>query len=648
MKIKNILAVALISGFALTGCDYNDDNFEGLDEKVALKDVQALEYTLTADDYATMVSKASNMSSDSNVAAALKAIGTAQAFSDQYPASDYIPYFLGYTGGRFYTLSNDSSVKVTYNNSIDAPAILTSLAAASDYTLSTSDYQTIWGSETDFISAVTPATASKLTKVIPTEDLQAGDYVAVTYNYAATEPSFDGPEAPAFKKVAEFAGAGEYLLVAIGDANVAMTSLAADKTYGYPGKTEVTITNDTISAAEADGLTWTLEALETEGQYALKDIYDRYYYQTGTYNSFNISTSLGTDGYAFTLTANEDGGGYTIMNVSVSKWLQYAPAYSSFGSYNYTVDNGVCPTLFAQESTSTASVKATTPTSEKCYAFYLWNGTTFTAADATVLQHSDYTAMGQSYDNLTSPDNYLPAYLKASYPYAQADDVKNVVYKLYANAVTVWAADQYTFDGAAWNKNENIEVVTDQFVRQNNAWVYNPSVVLNLIPAKTCALSLEYYQAATDWVWENVDVPMGYTTKGQGFVTSYANNEYYTGCSAYYGNIDIRPGSARSQCSVESYQGAELVAAGVAFPGDGYGDLSDTDVADLMIKRMQYVLGKVLSIKNPDARPIDGIDVTYTLNVGIYTGSTISECNYAIVYKVVGPAEFEFVEMTEL
>ncbi|MDE7129876.1 MAG: hypothetical protein K2O07_06155, partial [Alistipes sp.] len=113
MKIKNIIALALLGGFALTGCDYNAENFKGLDEKIELTDVQALEYTLTDSDYAILSDKASNISSAN--AAQLKSAGAAKAFSEENPASELIPYYLAYTGGRFYTLSNGSSIKVTYN-----------------------------------------------------------------------------------------------------------------------------------------------------------------------------------------------------------------------------------------------------------------------------------------------------------------------------------------------------------------------------------------------------------------------------------------------------------------------------------------------------------------------------------------------------
>ncbi|MCX4262918.1 MAG: hypothetical protein OSJ31_08505, partial [Alistipes sp.] len=301
------------------------------------------------------------------------------------------------------------------------------------------------------------------------------------------------------------------------------------------------------------------------------------------------------------------------------------------------------------ETAAAASLKAfAAPATEKRYALYRWDGSKFTAAEAAVLQPADYKAMGQDYGNLTTPDAYLPAYLKTTFPYAQADDVKNVVYRLFADSQTVWAAEQYLFDGAAWVKNANVEVVTDQFVRQGGKWVYNPSVVITLTPGKGQPLSALYFQAVTDWVLENVDKPMGAEKGGTYFVTSYGNNEYYTGCSAYQGNVDMRPGSARSQYGGESYQGQELVEAGVAFAGDGYTDMNDGAVVELMTKRLQYVMGKVLTQLHADAKPVEGIDVTYTINLGVYEGFNLSSCTHQLIYKVVGPAEFEFVEMKKL
>ncbi len=128
---------------------------------------------------------------------------------------------------------------------------------------------------------------------------------------------------------------------------------------------------------------------------------------------------------------------------------------------------------------------------------------------------------------------------------------------------------------------------------------------------------------------------MGAEKGGTYFVTSYGNNEYYTGCSAYQGNVDMRPGSARSQYGGESYQGQELVEAGVAFAGDGYTDMNDGAVVELMTKRLQYVMGKVLTQLHADAKPVEGIDVTYTINLGVYEGFNLSSCTHQLINKAV-------------
>lgn len=822
MKLKKFLAIALLGGLALTGCDYNEDNFEGLDEMAALKDVQALTYTLTADDYATMASKASSMASGDAVDA-LKAIGAAEAFSAEYPAADYLPYFLAYTGGKFYTLSNDSSIKVTYNYQDEAPADIQALNAAVAYTLSTDDYKKAWDNDTNYIKALKSNQEEMLAELVPTEELQAGDYVAVTYNYVSEEPTFSPNEFPGsgsylvvvnyegvnyamamlanesysygymvaaevkvnggkiaydettaahalqfteesagytiknargqylyqkgtynnfnlstsvqegaywsvtgnddvatysivnesvnktiyydaeynsygsyasgsdlhiptsiyrlndegtayvdiskvkfeavkilreYKKVDTFEGEGEYLIVAMGDENYAAKPLDSSKNYGYLNAASLTVTDGVIAYdEESQAVAWTVAPAANEGEYTLLASDGRYIYQTGSYNSFNATEDSTTQGTAWTFTANGDGT-FNITNTNVNKYMQYSVSYGSYGSYSDPQEGALLPSLFKYTETVATAAPAARPTavvsepkSEKRYVLFQFDGEKLTKSSvADVLQVADYTAMGQKYGNFTNPqqDNYLPQWLQLSYPYAQVDDVKNVLYLCYANKTTSWAADQYIYNGSQWVKNESLEQVTDQFVRMDGKWLYNPSLVLNLLPSKTCELSVTYYQAATDWVWENVDQPMGITTKGGGFVTSYGNNEYYTGCSAYYGNIDLRAGSARSQYGDDSYQGAELVEAGIAFSGDGYSSLADDKVVELMIKRTQYVLGRVIEQQNPDLKPVEGIDVTVTLNVGLYDGNQIASCTHALVYQVVAPGKVEFLSMTEL
>lgn len=259
---------------------------------------------------------------------------------------------------------------------------------------------------------------------------------------------------------------------------------------------------------------------------------------------------------------------------------------------------------------------------------YVFDGSKWKAVNnIAVLQSDDYDDMGQKYHNLTEPNFYLPIYLKTNFPYAKAEDYKLVGYKLSKSGATSFACDKYVFDGAAWTKDNGVTVETAQFVKTGGKWMYDPNVTITLPAGKGQELSTLYFRACTDWVWENIDkAKLGVSEKGKGYVTSYGNNEYYCGTSAYQGNVDLRPAKAKEQ-----------------YPA-GYEGMTDDQILDLMKTRFATeVLPGALSTIHPDAVPIDGSDVIYTINFGVYTGST---SNYTIRYKVVGQGKFDFIDCT--
>ncbi|MDO4758920.1 MAG: BACON domain-containing protein [Rikenellaceae bacterium] len=147
--------------------------------------------------------------------------------------------------------------------------------------------------------------------------------------------------------------AGKYLMVAISDSfQRAAKALDSSKTYGYLPYADVTVANKAIAAdATTNALAWTIGATATEGQYTILGADSRYYYQSGSYNSFNVSAEVGTDGYNWTFTANEDGT-YTVKNVAMGKTVQYDTQYNSYGSYADI--KGVLVTLFKLNDAGTA------------------------------------------------------------------------------------------------------------------------------------------------------------------------------------------------------------------------------------------------------------------------------------------------------
>ena len=127
---------------------------------------------------------------------------------------------------------------------------------------------------------------------------------------------------------------GEYWIVAEDKVATPLTG-----NYGYL---------QTADAAEgmvaANAFTFT--QVET-GLYTIQDSNGKYYYQTGTYNSFNVSDKDGgTDEYLWEV-YNTGDGTYAIINCSVAKFVQYDPTYGTFASY--ADEKGVLPTLVAVE-----------------------------------------------------------------------------------------------------------------------------------------------------------------------------------------------------------------------------------------------------------------------------------------------------------
>lgn len=128
-----------------------------------------------------------------------------------------------------------------------------------------------------------------------------------------------------------------------------------------------------------------------------------------------------------------------------------------------------------------------------------------------------------------------------------------------------------------------------------------------------------FYQACVDWVKDNVP-------NGAEYVTSYGNNDYYTGASAYQGNIDLRPGSARNQTSA-------------------YDGMTDDEIVALMKKHFEDEVGPgVLSVLYPNLAPVGDFCPTVTIHFYTYNGSSTEA--QTIIFKCVAKAKYEFVSCT--
>ena len=148
----------------------------------------------------------------------------------------------------------------------------------------------------------------------------------------------DTPDTPTgvvtFKKAASVEAGKQYIMLA--DKYIAKP---LDRNYGYLNIDSVSVAADGSFQADAKHA-FTFEA--TTGGFAIKGA-DKYYYMTGSYNSFNVDASMPAEGGVWSATANADGS-FTITNAAVSKSIQYDPQFKSFGAY--ADHRGTYPSLY--------------------------------------------------------------------------------------------------------------------------------------------------------------------------------------------------------------------------------------------------------------------------------------------------------------
>lgn len=266
-----------------------------------------------------------------------------------------------------------------------------------------------------------------------------------------------------------------------------------------------------------------------------------------------------------------------------------------------------------------------TGNSVKEYAIYQYNGSVWAEAEnIAMVNPTDYKAMGlgtEYFNSTYKSDGYLPNYMKLKYPYAFNNDKVGVAYFYNNGTATKLYVDEYICNNGTWTMNKNIVETTDQFVLSSGKWNYDPSVVITLNPGRSQPAVQVYYQAIADYV--------GSKFGKEWYQTGYTNAECYYGSSAYYNEFDFRISYLRSS----SIKGATE-----------YANLSDDDLEALVMKRLPESFIPALEKLHSDAVPVSGVDVTYTIKFGLYTGTTISAPNYVIVYKVTGNGKFEYVE----
>ena len=699
---KNIFSkIALMAGVALmgVGCQtdyFNETYLPGYENGGAITDAKNFELVLSADDYAAIAKNNANKAiaeeAGEEATAALAAIGKNKYFANQDEAAAYLPAWLS---ASYPTYDDGSMALITYTMALDIPEDVQLMNAATEYTLTEDDYKTIWGSEEDYATALTPKTVNKLKGVIPVaDDARAGEYVVVTYNYSNEEPATetpetpdtpDQPEAPAYTSVLGTAVLNDvvevkgYISAVSTQGPILTDNTGSILLYKYTDLAigdEVTV-NGTIGAyncgyqfdyskggvtVEKTGTTTVTypEPLNITGEYADELLTTRVENEMCYFAKMTgvLSISTNSDGtktyYNFNINGAETAVG-SLYNPSeeIKAQLVDGVEYTLYGYFTSISKTGGAPKYIniivtsVEPATASISTLALKVKSEKQYAYFKFNGTGYEAADVVAIQPADYTAMDQKYGNFTNPDQdlYLPIFLAKKYPYAQVDDKIYVGYRCYAGGATSCKVDEYIFNGT-WTKTAYFAEKQDQFRKAEGVWNVDRTLELDYTNTSS-AETKAFYQYCVNWVYDFKDVPMGAPARdnageiistdivtingekpaGNYWVSNYGNNEFYTGSSAYYGNVDWRPSAVKG-----------------GFAAAGMGDLTDDEILAKLKENTAEVYAEVLGYMYPEMTPEQYKKVV--IKVYCYGPNK----NYSFTFDVVETGKFAYVadSLTEL
>lgn len=687
-------AVSLASLALLASCSDNTWNDKYLDGFTApgsngrpsYEQIEEINYTLTAENYAAISSYFAGQSNKDDEIDMYEAIKTYNCFPNEEVARATIPYLFSLTSFPYFTLDNGSSLLIKYKLQAASTDELNNINhnGVEEYRLSEEDYMEIWGSESEYINAFAPSVPASLVNIRKILDknipsAKEGQYVVVNYNEASTNPIFGNISGGGDEPGDEFAPSSVLGNVEVGDVldvygyvtgictQGFILSDNAGSIYFYGDKefspSDVAIGNQVHATGTISKYNNCIQ-IGTDRSFTVVGT-GEYDYPTPTvYTSEMIDATCEENANTqakyvevtgkFTTSTNSDGS-RTYYNIEFSDATHGGSLYNvpsfildqltsgetyTFRGYYVLVSGGyfnilvteVIPATSKSSKISRAPIVEVTTTQRNSVYVYQ-DGSWIVPANTIVLQPGDYTDMNQSYGNLSGvlPDTMLPTYLNINYPYAAADDIMVVIFKFYNGKSTSYIGRQYIYSdtSAGWIDGNS---VVDRFSKADNEWQFNPSVTITLPAGRNLAFSALYYQACTDWVYYNIDVPLGSTDikSGKFYVTSYGNNEYYSGTSAYQNNVDLRASAARAQ-----------------YPA-AYEDMDDDEVVETMKWRfVNEVFPGALAMIYPDAKNIEGLKVLYTVTFYAYYSTEDSQHlatqPYIGVWEVVGPAQFKFV-----
>ncbi|MBD5261150.1 MAG: hypothetical protein HDS38_03350 [Bacteroides sp.] len=666
---KSIILSAVAFGLASCGENsWNDTYLKGFVGGADLSNVQTLDYTFTDGDYKNLAENSANVAKAKadNVYSELEDVASLLYFNSAIDPAEYIPSFLSDPDFAYFTLSEGSSINITYRIAKNLPDEIIGMNAAKQWSLSDEDYMQVYGSDENYSPAFSPSHSASaylpnmLAQKYP--DAVSGDYAVVNYSSADYDPSFGTTEkfeeSDVLGDVASgdnievkgivtgickqgfvLADKGGAILVYFGssydiDAYAIGDQLEVSGKVGSYNKGFQLPSSSVINKVGSSKVTYPEPKVVTgpdmdQAITRTTDATAEYVQFTGTLSISGNYYNIAVDG------ATTATGSLYQFPADLFPGLENNGKYVFKGYFTSISNSSGSPkfyNLLATEITSasakvSAQRKVVNLAAKSYYAVYKYNGSAWSVpSDVDVIQPADYTEMGSKYGNLQDdqPEKYIPVFLSKKYPYAEADAAKYVLYRYYNGSGTVLRSQEYTFNGNEWVStitDGGVVSETNQFVYRNGAWKMDPSIMLTLPAGRNQPTSTWFYQAVVDWVKDNIP-------NASNFVDSYGTAEYYSGCSAYQGNVNINTAYA-------------------AISGNSdYSGKTQEEIENIMKSRFESETGPgTLSVLYPNMAPIGDLQPTVTIEFTAWCTGGVNKV-YTIVFKCVSKGKFEFESCT--
>jgi YHS domain-containing protein len=602
--MKKLLYILASSMFLLWSCEPLEDTYDELDQEKGAYS-EDVSVTLSDDDYNTLSGIAGKLGNTE----AADYVDENMAFSEQYPAADFVPSFLDET---YIALKDGSSANVTFNYMEGNPEYVSAYIPGDNselnvYSVGADDYAAIGGDVAayEMFFASNPP-ENNIPTILNGQYPDAGEGTRVLAQFKYAEEVSSSPTVA--------------LTMAGDDYQIIVDAVAAD-----PDKSGLISSygNDEYyygANAHYENFDANLYRRVEGGQYAQEEYFDL----TDEEGEALIAERI-QEGINILLQSKYPDAKATINGNQVYYIVTYDTYDGSGNTYNvsYIVDEEGSPATFELLDGPTTETLAYS-SSPTVYngVYYEYDGSEWRPEeDVYYLSSEEYNQMGApgNYDNFSSsvsPDDYLPAFIEMKKPFAQEGDKVVVGYKYYSGSTTI-RASEYVFNGTQWQNSSRIVERTEQFVHNGNEWVFDPTMVFTMTTSD--------YELIVDYVKTEID-------GGADYLNSYGTGEFYFGADAYYENFDLRL-SNRTENNIPGFQG-----------------LSTDEAVALSYERLTEAVEVLLNEKYPDATAqVNGVDVHYIVTVDTYEND-LSRGLYTFNFQCVKSApnpEFELIEGPE-